>query len=75
MTATYNGWANYETWNVALWIQNDEGFYAAAQQATEIGDLLDYIVGNGITHTPDGVEVDGPELDYEALDNLITSIN
>lgn len=24
---TYNGWTNYETWNVALWLDNDQGSY------------------------------------------------
>lgn len=24
-TQRYNGWTNYETWNLALWIGNDEG--------------------------------------------------
>lgn len=24
---TYNGWTNYETWNVKLWIDNEEGSY------------------------------------------------
>jgi hypothetical protein len=23
-TKTYNGWTNYETWNVALWLGNEE---------------------------------------------------
>jgi hypothetical protein len=27
----YNGWANYETWNVALWFGNDYGMYQAVK--------------------------------------------
>ena len=34
---TYNGWTNYETWNVNLWMSNDKGSYrhygALAQDA------------------------------------------
>jgi hypothetical protein len=31
---TYNGWPNYPTWNVALWMDNDEGSYAYARELT-----------------------------------------
>jgi len=23
----YQGWKNYETWNLALWLSNDQGLY------------------------------------------------
>jgi hypothetical protein len=25
----YNGYSNYESWNVNLWVMNDEGYYEA----------------------------------------------
>jgi hypothetical protein len=37
----YNGWTNYETWLVNLWITNDEGIY----QST-----LDMVADNSADH-------------------------
>ena len=36
---TYNGWSNYETWNVVLWMMNDFSLYKVARQAARV-DLL-----------------------------------
>ena len=50
-TATFNGWANWETWNVALWIQNDETTYKVAllfALAMGIGALLAIKAPGGI---------------------------
>lgn len=31
---TYNGWTNYPTWAVNLWLSNDEGLYLGARART-----------------------------------------
>ncbi|NBV29374.1 hypothetical protein EBS02_10260 [bacterium] len=36
---TYNGWANYETWNVALWMQNNMFLYNTAVACVEYHDV------------------------------------
>jgi hypothetical protein len=34
MCKEYNGWSNYQTWNVMLWLDNDqESYYAIRDQA------------------------------------------
>jgi len=33
---TYNGWKNYPTWAVNLWLCNDEGFYREATERVAV---------------------------------------
>lgn len=41
----YNGWKNYETWVVNLWIDNDQGFADTwrerAEEVRDVSDLAD----------------------------------
>ncbi len=75
---TFNGWANYETWNVTLWIQNDWGLYQLACDVVRNGGLYGDFVNIlrdewGVTQTPDNVawddvNIDGIEVNYMMAD-------
>jgi hypothetical protein len=39
MTKTHEGWTNYETWNIALWIDNDYNTYNTYREKI---DFLQY---------------------------------
>ena len=58
---SYNGWTNYETWNIALWINNDEGLYDIARRCDDYQDFVDAIDGL-ISKTPDGVSFTDPKV-------------
>lgn len=73
MADNYNGWKNYETWNVALWIGNDEFLYNLAKRRS-YSQFVSIIqtADSAIRHkTPDGVAWTDSSLDVEALDEMI----
>jgi hypothetical protein len=61
---SYNGWENYETWNVALWINNEEGLYHLAMEAGNYEDFMDCLeaVSFNDLSTPDGVSFRDPKV-------------
>jgi hypothetical protein len=72
---TYNGWANYETWNIALWIQNDEGLYNLALTLSDYQELVDVLYQEyGVTETKDGVKFNSPKINRIELDDMMDNL-
>ena len=74
---SYNGWQNYETWNVALWISNEEELSVKVEDFNRARPLFgttykDFIAYATLTETLDGVDYLDPELDYPNLDEFIS---
>lgn len=66
-----NGWKNWETWNVALWLGNEPYLYAISRRFVNYKDLANYLVESGTLTTPDGAGYQDPELDTYALDEWL----
>lgn len=83
----YQGWKNRATWNVALWVNNDEGLYreavayvqrckarrvvAGERFATPRWRVFVESAGLSGQKTPDGYAYDGIRLDYKALSAML----
>ena len=75
MDTTYNGWTNYETWNVALWLGNDEGLYEMAQMWADHGyKSLSHMLKEITPGTPDGVAWDDATLDIDELNEMMAEL-
>jgi hypothetical protein len=67
---SYNGWENYETWNVALWINNDESLYHLAMEIGNYEDLVKCLYEEyGVTETKDGVKFNDPAVNVIQLNS------
>ena len=66
---SYNGWTNWETWNVHMWIGNDE-MLNRIMTLTAKGDweiFKSCALYFGITKTPDGVSFEDPLVNKDEL--------
>ena len=64
----YEGWDNRETWNVALWINNDEFYYNLALGCDNYDQFIERVPSD---ETCDGIAWNDPLIDKESLDDMI----
>jgi len=79
---TYNGWANYETWNASLWIGNDEFLYNTAKACVKFCNEDDTPYTKFIrcmnncdnTKTGDGVAWDDESIDQDEMNEMMEDL-
>jgi hypothetical protein len=71
---TYNGWTNYETWNVSLWINNDEGLYGACKGFYKYDQVIELMYECGSKETPDGVKWNDPKINQFELNEMLEDL-
>ena len=72
---SYNGWTNYSTWNVALWLQNDQGLYELARMYKEHGyKSLSHFLIEIAPATPDNVKWDADDLNICELNDMLEEL-
>lgn len=73
-----NGYANEQTYNVALWILNDEGLYNFAKafrnRPNPYTELKDNLREVGTIETPDRVSYNDSSLNVDELNEVIREL-
>ena len=67
-----NGGKDYETWNVSLWIQNDETLYRLALASAGFQTFMNDMISWGCTETKDGVK--WSDADYSEVQSMFNEM-
>ena len=70
----YNGYANYKTWNVSLFLSSDENLYNMVKHYDSWAKVKEVLLEVGITKTSDNVPFDDVELDTKELDDMLAEL-
>ena len=82
----YNGWANWETWNVALWIQNEDFLYNTAVACVQycgenetpwdkfVRCMMEGQIGRFLGCTGDGVAWDSVAIDADEMNEMFADL-
>ena len=71
----YKGWANYETWNIAQWLGNDEGLQAMVLDADDYAGLVDDLrEWYGMTETPDRVAFNDSSVNISEINAMMQEL-
>lgn len=71
---SYNGWKNYETWNVSLWLSNDEDLYHLVKGCKTWKQAQTRLIRTGYDRTPDGVSYQNKKLSGNELREFIKEL-
>lgn len=70
----YNGYANYKTWNVSLFLSSDENLYNMVKHYDSWAKVKEVLLEVGITKTSDDVPFDDVELDTKEIDDMLAEL-
>jgi hypothetical protein len=77
---TYNGWKNRQTWNVSLWINNDESLYRSAVEFMKTykgrKPYASFIKANYMQEdrTPDNIKYISTRICYQELNDMMREL-